>query len=116
MPDSCCAIGCSQLTAEYEAGVMFLPHPKRRKTVLLSIRLEFAISNIYCLITHYNYDYFKIKITLPLPSWGLSVLPDWAENQAQSGNNSGGISIQHSSFISECSKKLRCTGTQKCKM
>ena len=91
MPDSCCAIGCSQLTAEYEAGVMFLPHPKRRKTVLLSIRLDFAISNIYCLITHYNYNYYKMKITLPLPSWGSPVLPDWAKNLAQSGSTGEGV-------------------------
>ena len=27
------------------------------------------MSNIYCLIAHYNYGYFKINITLPLPSW-----------------------------------------------
>ena len=72
MPDSCCAIGCSQLTAEYEAGVMFLPHPKRRKTVLLSIRLEFATSNLYCLIAHYNYDYFKMENNPPSAVMGIA--------------------------------------------
>ena len=89
MPDSCCAIGCINCRG-VKPGLCFTgSHPKWRKTVSLSIRLEFAKSNIYCLIAHYNYDYFKMKITLPLLSWGLPVLPDWAGNLAQSGGNNG---------------------------
>ena len=44
------------------------------------------------LIPHYNYDYLKMTITLnPLPSWGSSVLPDWAGNLAQFGNTGRGV-------------------------
>ena len=39
-------------------------------------------------MTHYNYDYFKRTITLPLPSWGWPLLQDWAGNLATTG---GGV-------------------------